>query len=275
MKKWLSILLASLLVIVLAACNNSDKLTLEEVYKKAIDRQNEIKSMSSDVQMDMKMVFGQGDEKLELATKSDLKMDMTIDPLTMYIKGKMSADGIFDEESFDMDLEAYITKDSMYMFETESDVWMKFAITNMEEILGQTANQANSAEQLKALEPFIEDFKIEEKDNEYILTLKSASEKFTKYILEQIQLSDSLGLSDEEKEIIEKIKYDEVSYVLKIKKDTFDITEMNMILSMTLGHEGESMGIETNSKMLFSNFDKVEEIKVPQQVIDSAVEVDY
>lgn len=282
MKKWLTILFASLLVFVLAACNSSSEsgddksssggdkageLSLEDVYKKALDRQNEIKSMSADVKMDMKMAFDLDGQKSEETTTSTLKMDLTLDPVAVYMKGDVEALG---EKT---NLEAYMVEDGMYMYETTSGSWMKFPMDDAEQVLGLSSDQINSAEQIKELEAFIEDFKIEEKDNEYILTLSTASDKFTKYVLDEMQLNDSLGLSEEEKALAENIKFDKVNYVIKVQKDTFDITAMDMVLDMTIEEDGQSMKLGTDIKMTYSNFDGVKEIKVPQEAIDNAVEL--
>lgn len=286
MKKWLTIIFTSLLIFSLVACNTtsedsqtgskSDSLSLLDVYKKTLDRQSEIKSMTSNVKMNMKMVFNLNGESKEVTSISDLKMDMILDPVAVYMEGKATTSGETELENLEMDIKSYIVEDVLYLYNSETNSWMKLPVTDaeMQNLIGQNTNQINSLEQLKALEPFINDFKVKEENNEYILTLETASEKLKEYLLENMDIAGALGLTEEEKEILEKIKYDKINYVIKINKDTFDVTAMDIVLGMTIEENGDPLTAELDSKMEFSNFNGIDEIKVPQEVVDNALDLD-
>ncbi len=97
MKKWTTLLFVCLFAMILTACNSTatpvekeedtsketagetkneakeeepkvSELTLEEVYKKAMDRQNEIESLSSEITMDQVITSG----GQEISVKSDM-----------------------------------------------------------------------------------------------------------------------------------------------------------------------------------------------------------
>lgn len=286
MKKWLTIIFTSLLIFSLAACNTttedsqsgneSNSLSLLDVYKKTLDRQSEIKSMTSDMKMNMKMLFNFEGESKEVTSITDLKMDMILDKAAIYMEGKMSTSGATEVQNFEMDIKSYIVGDVMYLYNSETGVWMKLPVTDaeMQNLIGKNTNQINSLDQLKALEPFINDFKVKEENNEYILTLETASEKLTEYLLKDMDLSIALGITEEEKEVLEKIKYEKIDYVIKINKDTFDLTAMDIVLKMTIEEDGDPMTIELDSKMVFSNFNGINEIKVPQEVVNNSLDLD-
>lgn len=294
MKKWITILLASFLLLVLSACNstaeptsgseeaagekeesNVSELTLEEVYEKAIKRQTELKSSSAVIKMDQKMILGSGTESFEMSTTSDMKMDMVVEPLESYMDGTIQMADPETGEDTNLDMEMYMTEEGLYMHDSETKQWLKLPSEQFEAIVGQSANQVDVSEQLEQLQTFIDDFKFEQTDSEYILTLNAASEEFSKFILEQMQISEMLGMTEEDKQLFENMSFDTVNYVISIDKETFDIHKMDTVVDMTLEIEGESITVNTDAKIAFNNFNAVEDITVPQEVIDQAVEVQY
>lgn len=133
MKKWLTLFVTCLFALILTACNSTatpiekeeDKttevkeeqkvsaLTLEEVYQKAIDRQNEIASLTSEITMEQVMTSG-GEE---FSIKSDLTMDMTIDPMAIYAKGLSTMVDPATGEEMPMSYEMYMVKDGFFMYD--------------------------------------------------------------------------------------------------------------------------------------------------------------
>ncbi|WP_036200505.1 DUF6612 family protein [Ureibacillus sinduriensis] len=294
MKKWIMIPMTSLLLLVLSACNSTaepatdseeaagsqeeskkSELTLEEVYEKAIERQNELKSSSADIKMEQKMTFGNGTESFEMNTTSDMKMDIIVEPMESYMDGTIQMADPETGEDTKLDMEMYMTEEGLYMHDSETNQWLKLPSEQFDAIVGQTANQVDASDQLKQLQTFIDDFKFEQTDSEYVLTMSAASEEFSKFILEQMQISEMIGMAEEEKELFENMSFDTVNYVITIDKETFDIHKMDTVVDMTLEMEGESVTVGTDVKIAFNNFDAIEDITVPQEVIDQAVEVQY
>ncbi|KGR75547.1 hypothetical protein CD33_10425 [Ureibacillus sinduriensis BLB-1 = JCM 15800] len=286
--------MTSLLLLVLSACNSTaepatdseeaagsqeeskkSELTLEEVYEKAIERQNELKSSSADIKMEQKMTFGNGTESFEMNTTSDMKMDIIVEPMESYMDGTIQMADPETGEDTKLDMEMYMTEEGLYMHDSETNQWLKLPSEQFDAIVGQTANQVDASDQLKQLQTFIDDFKFEQTDSEYVLTMSAASEEFSKFILEQMQISEMIGMAEEEKELFENMSFDTVNYVITIDKETFDIHKMDTVVDMTLEMEGESVTVGTDVKIAFNNFDAIEDITVPQEVIDQAVEVQY
>ncbi len=290
MKKVVMLCLVSLLVLALSACNstaeptsgeegkevsNKSELTLQEVYEKAIERQNTLESVSADIKMNQRMELNDGTEAYEMGSTADMTMDMVSEPLAMYIDGAMTMADPATGESMNVDMEMYMSEDGFFMQDPETKQWMKLPSEQFDAIAGQTVNQVNASEQLKQFESFIEDFTFEQTETEYVLKLNAATEKFSKFILEQMQVTEMMGVTEEEQKIIENMKFDNINYVIKIDKETFDIHAMDTIFDITIDADGNSMKIATDAKIVFNNFNEVEAIKIPQEVIDQAVEVQY
>ncbi|MCP1146316.1 DUF6612 family protein [Lysinibacillus endophyticus] len=286
MKKWGYAFFTSLLVFVLAACSETaepktgtkeeskSELTLQEVYDKAIERQNELESVSADMKMNQVITFGSGEEKFVMGTKSNMKMDMIVDPLAMYMDGTMTMEDPDSGDDINVDMEMYMSEQGLFMQDSESKQWMKLPSDQFDMVMGQTANQANAAEQLEALKSFIDEFKFEQTDSEYVLTLSAASDKFKEYMLEQMQLNQMLGVPSEEEEMFENMTFDKVNYTININKDNFDILSMDMVVNMGIGVEGQEISMEMNTNITFDNVNGVKNIVVPQEVIDKAVEIE-
>ena len=290
MKKVIGLCLVSLLVLALSACNstaepttgeegkevnNKSELTLQEVYEKAIERQNTLESVSADINMNQKMELNDGTEAYEMGSSADMTMDMVSEPLSMHIDGAMTMADPATGENMNVDMEMYMSEEGFFMENPETKQWMKLPSEQFEAIAGQTVNQVNASEQLKQFESFIEDFTFEQTETEYVLKLNAASEKFSEFILEQMRVTEMMGVTEEEQKIIENMKFDNINYVIKIDKETFDIHAMDTIFDITIDVEGKSMKVATDAKIAFNNFNEVEAIKIPQEVIDQAVEVQY
>lgn len=253
----------------------ASEITLEEVYEKAIERQNEINSMSADIVMDQNIVLDESGETFEMKSNSNLQSDFTIDPVASYMHGTVTAFDPMSEQEIELETEMYMLEDAFYMYDLEGDQWLELPLEGMEAVLGQSAQQIDATEQLELLESIISEFSLEEEGDEYILKLDAAEDKFTEFVIEEMKALQSVGITEAEEDIVNLINYDKVSYVLKINKDTYDMTAMDLVLNMTLEEGDESLVMNTDTKITFSNFDGIDAIEVPQEVVDEAVPVEY
>lgn len=292
MKKWYVIFVASLLLI-LTACggetNEADKdtgkanedekveeskLTLEEVYEKALERQNELESMSANVEMEQEMTYESADgDSFDASSTMSMKMDMILDPMAMYMKGTIGFTDMETGESEDLETEMYMAEDGFYMYEPESKQWLKMPVENYEEIMGSASTTVNAAEQLEELKAFVKDFKLEETDKYYVLKMEAAGDDFKQYLMDQMEANTGIEFTEEDQEVIEGLDFDKLSYVINVNKETFDIDSMDMVVELVTEIDGEKMTIAVDSKMEFTNFNGVESITVPQEVLDHALDI--
>ncbi|MEI4770786.1 DUF6612 family protein [Psychrobacillus sp. FJAT-51614] len=281
MKKWTTLLAVATLTLGLAACNETaapandkevakkSELTLQEVYDKSMAVSEELKSVKAKIDMKQTMQLPGQDVNLDINSLMD--MDYIIDPIQIHQTGTTSMKST-DENmgSQEMKMESYITKDAFYMYEGESGQWMKFPQEMMNQIMS-TTDQSNPSNQLKQIEGYLEDFTFEQDNDNYILTLEASGEKFTELVKEQVDeaLQNMVGAEEVEVDMI----INSVNYLIHIDKETFQTNKVDMVLDMDMTIDGEKMNMKQDMKSDFSNFNQVEEIVIPQEVIDNAVEI--
>jgi hypothetical protein len=281
MKKWSTLLAVATLTLGLAACNETaapanekdvtekSELTLQEVYDKSMAASEELKSVKAKIDMKQTMQLPGQDVNLDINSLMD--MDYIIDPLQIHQTGTTSMKST-DENmgNQEMKMESYITKDAFYTYEGESGQWMKFPQEMMNQLMS-TTDQSNPSNQLKQIEGYLEDFTFEQDNDNYILTLEASGEKFTELVKEQVDeaLQNMVGAEEIEMDMI----INSVNYLIHIDKETFQTNKVDMVLDMDMTIDGETMNMKQDMKSDFSNFNQVEEIVIPQEVIDNAVEI--
>ncbi len=290
MKKTLTILTGFLMVLMLAACsetakpvsetesgNESNKneakteetseLTLEEVLTKSTEASEDLKSFS--VKMDMSQNISSDSEEESMSIDSVIDMDVTTDPIAFYQKMTMSMGGA--EESYD--IESYFTEDGMFLYDAEGEQWMKFPKEMSDDLLQMSSQQTNPGEELKKLQEFVDDFTFEQDAKSYILKLKANGEKFNDFVKETAQetLPAELAANGE---MLENMKINGVEYEIVINKETFYPSILNMVMEMEITAEGQTIAMKQNMNGQYSNYNKADAITVPQEVIDTAVEME-
>ncbi|WP_155591807.1 DUF6612 family protein [Lysinibacillus cavernae] len=281
MKKIFKVLAVGTLALTLAACNSSatptkdttktSKLTLEQVYDKAVDRQADIKSASANMDMTQVTKVGSGEEAMEFSINSKMEMDILVDPLAMHLSGSMTMPDMMSEgeETTDMPIEMYMKKDAgLFMKDMTTDSWLKLPDENFDAILDQTAASADAKEQLEQLKKFIGDFSFEQTDDEYVLTLEAKGDKFKELIDSEITKSmQDMGL---EENPLDQLQIEKINYVLHIDKETFDTNKMDMNFDLKMAVEGDELLMNTKSVVTYTDFNHLKTIDIPQNIIDNA-----
>ncbi|UNT56912.1 hypothetical protein ICJ70_07810 [Lysinibacillus capsici] len=281
MKKIFKVLAVGTLALTLAACNssatptkdttNKSKLTLEQVYDKAVDRQADIQSASAKMDMTQVTKVGSGEEAMEFSIDSKMEMDIIVDPLAMHLSGSMTMPDMMNEgkETMDMPIEMYMKKDAgLFMKDSTTDSWLKLPDENFDAILDQTAASADAKEQLEQLKKFIKDFTFEQTDDEYVLTLDAKGDKFKELIDSEINKSmQDMGL---EENPMDQLSIEKINYVLHIDKETFDTNKMDMNFDLKMAVEGDELLMNTKSVVTYTEFNHLKTIDIPQSIIDNA-----
>lgn len=285
MKKWSMLLAVTTLSFGLVACNETatptsdtkkeqtSNLTLQEVFNKSMEQSESIKSLSANI--DMTQLIEVPSQEISMETTSKMDMDMVIEPLSLYQKGttSMTMPGMSStEQADDMEMESYMTEQGFYMFDSMSNQWTKLPSDMYEQIMSMSQKQADPAQQLKDLEAFKDDFTFEQTDSSYVLKLAASGDKFNELI--QKQLADTMpDMMVEEQELLKEMNIEKVNYEIFIDKETFNTTALNMIMDMKMVVEGEEMKLAQNLKSTYDNYNEVEKIEIPQEIIDNAQEM--
>lgn len=241
-------------------------LTLQQVYENALQRQQNLKSVHAETTMDQVTTFMMNGQSMEITSNSNLAMDIQQNPMAMYSKGTVEMD--MGDEKMELPIEMYMTeKDGFYMLNGETNEWLKMPDEQYEQLLAQTGAQADASEQLQQLEQFIDDFSFEQDDENYLLTLNIEGDEFKQFILSQ--MGASLGESLEvDGEMLENMSFEDSQYNIVVAKDTFDIKEMDMDLTIITNVEGQETTIKSDANMIYSKFDEVKEINIPNEVVN-------
>ncbi|MDQ0230305.1 DUF6612 family protein [Metabacillus malikii] len=290
MKKGLSILVGFLFVMMLAACNSSaepvnkteksteketaateekqSELTLQEVFDKTTEAAKGLESFK--VKMDLnQQISSDQDAAANMDLGSTLEMDVVQEPLAFY--QKMSTK-IPDTEEV-MDIESYFTKDGMYFYEPNSKAWMKFPSDMMEDLLQVSDQQTNPAAEIENLKKFVDDFKFQQDDENYILVLNASGDKFTDFLKETVQETLPEGMADST-EVFENMKINKMDYEIHIDKKTFYPTVLNLNMEMEMTAEGQTIKIAQDMKGQYVEHNHIKEIEIPQEVIEGAIEAE-
>ncbi|WP_100332550.1 DUF6612 family protein [Bacillus xiapuensis] len=287
MKNWMKWMTAGVLTLGLAACNETAKptpetpkeetseMTLGEVFNKAMETSKETKSMSADI--DMLQTVDYPKENIKLNTATDMKMDLTIDPLALYQTGTMKLEGDGAEAGKPMNIESYMTENGFYMKDPEKGQWIKMPQEMYGQIMKFSKQQADPKEQLKQLAQFKDDFTFEQTKDDYVLKLNAKGDKFNQLIESQMsQMTQGAQGKEAEammKEMMKGMKVENSIYTIYLDKKTFQTKKMDVEMDMTMDMEGNQMKTSQTMSALYSNFNQVKPITVPEEVVKNAQEI--
>lgn len=264
---------------------SSSSITLEEVFNKAMVKQQDVKSMKATMTMTQALEMSEGKETIKTNTSTKMTMTAVVDPIQFFIEGTMAMTEPESGEAIEMPLKMYMTaKDGMYMFEPTEGAWMKFPSEMFNTILDQAGVQVSAADQIEMLKDFTKDFTMQETNNAYILTLNADGEKFSQLIKEQVSALLPMmetGIEGEDGQAVEaeigalfnNMSFDNVKYQLTIDKKSFDIKGIVMDMTLAMDMEGVKMKIDQKSNIIYDEFNKITTITIPQEVLNNAKEL--
>lgn len=284
MKKWMAYMGAGALALTLAGCgesaepsketdpNETSDLTLEELFTKTTAASEEAKSFHMDMVTNQTMVMG---PEMDMDMKMDVSMDMTVEPLAFYQKAQSTfvSEGMEDMPA--METEMYYTADGLYSYDPMMDMWVKLPADEMEDleaIMMMEQQSGDLAGQLEQLEAFQDDFTFEQTGDEFVLTLDAAGVEYEELISEE--MGQMLGELDvDAQEIMDGMTIHKIYYEIFIDKETYQPNTINMTMDFDMEMEGESVNIQSDMQAEYSNFNGIDTITVPAEVIENAEEM--
>lgn len=284
MKKWIAYMGAGAIALTLAGCgesaepseetdpNETSDLTLEELFAKTTAASEEAKSFHMDMVTNQTMAMG---PEMDMDMKMDVSMDMTVEPLAFYQKAQSTfvSEGMDDMPA--METEMYYTADGLFSYDPMMDMWVKLPADEMEDLEALMMMEQQSGDlagQLEQLEAFQDDFTFEQTGDEFVLTLDAAGEEYEKLITEE--MGQMLGELDvEAQEIMDGMNINKIYYEIFIDKETYQPNTINMTMDFDMEMEGESVNIQSDMQAEYSNFNGIDTITVPAEVIENAEEM--
>ncbi|MBN8207135.1 hypothetical protein JI666_00080 [Bacillus sp. NTK071] len=257
------------LFVVLAACSGTtdsggeisvDKgINAQEVFDKSIAAQENVTSFK--MMANMNQTIRSGEEEMEVTSK--INSDMVMDPMAFHQMIDMKTHG----ES--MQMESYFTEEGFFMKQREQ--WMEFPDEMTDTLLTMQQSQADPSEQMNMLKEYVDEFTLTENDDTYVMTMKASGEKYQELLDKTVE---NMGAQSEVLQgATQQMKVNEIEYTLTIGKDDFLTKEfqMKMDSDMTMEDETISMLMEMDSR--FENYNEIEEITVPEEVLQQAKEM--
>lgn len=285
MRKTIAIIFGAMLMLMLAACNQTAEpvekevkqgastekekaekekesdLTLEEVFSKTEEANKDLKSFKS--KMNMKQTVDAAGEKQDINSAIDL--EFIAEPMALHQKMTMSIAGEKQE------IDAYMTKEGFYMYEPNEKMWIKLPEEFSDQILQMSEGQTNPSEQLNQLKEFVDEFDFKQDDKNYILTLKASGEKFDEFLKKNVK--ETLPPEMQAEGVMGNMKFNKVEYELFIDKETFYLNALNMVTDMDTEVEGQKMNMHLDMESTYSDYNGVKNIEIPKEALENAQEM--
>lgn len=310
MKKYLLTIMATLFIVILAACGNTndgnkenetnnsnaqpdteevannegnneendpevneqndvgevDGLSAEEIFAKMSETNSAVESFSAKATIEQEMTVGE--EVMNTSTVSD--MNIVMEPVGIQQTMTMEAPGQGKQE-----LETYMTEDGYFMFDPTQEKWMKFPDAMGVQLIEQTLAQSDIETQMQQFKGMEDSFTVEETDEFYILKFVGDSESLNEQFIEIAQGSLPDELATLGTDLFESMDIKQLEYEVNINKSTFYVEQMDMLMDFIMKVEDQEIHSKQTMKTTYSNYNNVDEITVPQDVIDHAEEVNF
>ncbi|MGM9927605.1 MAG: DUF6612 family protein [Bacillus sp. (in: firmicutes)] len=262
MKKGLLLLTPILAATIVSGCS-SDKQKLTAVTPSIVSVIAEVENAYTDVssytkEMDINIEIVDEDEgTMELDETADIefKSDVTFEPFAVYQERKVESTGITPYE-----MEVYVTPELSYTID-EDDVVTSYVLDgdDMEEIMKQVAADSQLA-QLDMLSDYL---KIKEDGDHYILSADIPAEEARQMAMTVLY---DVPMFDQDR--IPNMNYDSLTVEFQVNRDTYYLEGVNVVVKGDEEKLGltEHLTIEVNSE--FSNMNEVDEIVVPDKVVN-------
>lgn len=287
MNKWTAGLLAVVLMLGITACgtdkeaggnatnggnaNQGNKVetttdsnaipTLEELLTKSAEASKAMKSFSMEASIDQDITVTQGEQKQEQNVKMTITSDMITDPLQIFQEIKMNVAGQGETE-----MKQYISKEGVYS--NVDGTWSKQPDDSVEKLLASMEDSANPDKQLSQFKKISKDTKITVEGDEYVLTADVSGDS-VKELAKEL-MSQSGGSNEQTVAMMEQMNIKNIKMTSVVNKKSFLPTRADINMTMEMEQDGAGISLEMAMKTSFSKYNEINEIKVPQEALDSA-----
>ncbi|PYZ93904.1 hypothetical protein CR194_12275 [Salipaludibacillus keqinensis] len=273
MKKGLLTLVSAGTLVALTACGDmtsDDGMSVEEILNESISAMESLESYS--MTMDMQQVMNVGDEE-GMSINSSSTTSLFLDPIAMKQTTEMNMGDMGLGEEAVMEYLTYFTEeDGFFVEDPTTGDWIKLPESFMDEILAMSDAQMSPEDQLKPFKEYISDLSIETTDDSYLITLTGEGIDMDEFMAEM----NGMGMENMDpmmSEMMGDIDVEALNYEITIDKESFYQTESTIEMTMNMDMMGESMTTEQTVDMVLTDFNEVDPIEVPQDVLDNAKEM--
>ncbi|WP_367617772.1 DUF6612 family protein [Shouchella xiaoxiensis] len=252
------------------ATETSEQLTVEEVLTNTTEAMSDINSYRTELAMAYNMAFTDGESEEQMDFAFDVTADSITEPLALYMDLSMTA----SEMGMTIGMEQYIQDGIMYMQNPMGGEWLKMDMSD--ELAMAEDYQMDTQEQIDLLLDSSDQVTMTEDGDSYVLTLEGDEASYQELIQSFMEMGqDDMMMSGQDMEMMmESLDIENMSYTLTINQDTFLQEAVTMTVDMMIEEEGEMVTVSMNVDGTFSMYDEIDEIDVPQEAIDNAVNIE-
>ncbi|MGN7411490.1 DUF6612 family protein [Paenibacillus sp. SAF-068] len=286
MKKWTTLFIGALLAVSLAACgNDTDNTatppatnnettnegntpaeqqtkipTLDELISKTNAATKEMKSFTTEANIDQNLKLDAGEQSQDQQVKTSLKMDIIKDPMMIYQEMNMEMSG---QEA--QNVKQYITSDKIYS--QVGDQWVAIPEAQTAALIEQMKASMNPEGELEQFKKIEEDTEVTEEGDNYVINADVSGDnvkELAKAVMEQN------GSDAQMQAMLDQMNITSMKMKYMINKETYLPASTDVAMVMEMEQNGQKMTMDMKMNSTFSNHDQVEEIKIPQEALDSA-----
>lgn len=277
MKKYFLTML-SIFMLALTACSDtatpSEKatiekestLTAEEVYEKSMRQLDTLESAAFNLSMEQTMDFG---EEEQMTTKADVTGELMEEPFMMHQNGRITMESAA-VGTMEINIEMYAQDEVVYVYENMFNNWIKGTMDDLADIGLEIGEEQSPFSHVEELDQYIEEFTFDQTDDTFIFKLETNSDEFHQLIMDELQ-EFQLDL-DESKDVMGMIDIDQLHYAFIIDKETFNMLSFTIDFSINITEDDNTIAVESSIEADFSDFNEIDEITIPQEVLDEAVD---
>ncbi|CAK4869419.1 unnamed protein product [Aphanomyces euteiches] len=231
-----------------------------ELIEKTAKASESLKSFTMDMRVDQKMTMTGGEIKQDQNIHMDMTTDIIKEPMQMHQEIKITAPSIPGGQN----ITQYISQDGVYV--KSQDAWMKMPDAQKDQLMAAALQQANLETQLESFKKIIKDTKVTVEGDNYIMTANVSGDSVKELAK---TLMPSTGGSAESSALLDQMNITSMSlkYIID-KKSSFPV-KMDVALVMNMNQAEQKIAMEMKMESAFLNQNKVAEIKVPQEALDS------
>ncbi|UJW58892.1 hypothetical protein HXZ66_16435 [Bacillus sp. A116_S68] len=280
MKKSLLTSLSAVTLLSLAACGDTtsdDGLSVEEILSESISTMEELDSYT--LSMEMAQTLEGENEEGELESMSfdtSSEVSLTLEPMTMEIVTRMDMGELGLGEDTNMEFLSYFTEeDGFYIEDPTLGGWVKMGDDFSEDLTAISEMQTSPEDQLKSFEDNITNLSVETTDSSYIISLDGDDLDMNDFLNQLDDLGfDDMGPALEELNEMD-MDIEKISYKITIDKETFYQTEANIDMTYNMTMMGETISTSQQIHMVLSDFNNIDPIQIPEDVLEEAEELNF
>ncbi|WP_110933972.1 DUF6612 family protein [Paenibacillus bouchesdurhonensis] len=238
--------------------------TIDELITKSSEASKDLKSFKMDADIEQKMTIVQGDQEMKQDINIAMTMDVQQDPIAIYQEMTMDMG-----EAGKTEVKQYVTNDGIYTL--ADGTWVKLPNEMMADMVAQMEAAANPEAQLEQFKAIAEDSKVTEEGDEYIMSADLSGEGL-KELAKNLMSQSGGGSAEETAAMMEMMNIKNIKISNTINKETYLPTKSDVYMEMDMDVEGQSISMVMVMKSTISKQNELEEIKVPQEVIDTAIQ---